>query len=194
MNLMANSGVKKSDIQTIYSHPIAIKQCAEYLEAYFPDAKIIENQDTAASGKLVHDENLKNAAAIGNQRTAELYDLNIIESGIETNKKNYTRFLILSKHAVANELANKASLCFEVGHYYGALANVLNTFAKNRINLTKIQSVPIIGKPNEYTFHVDVEWDSVDNYEKAIHAILKNVSSLSILGEYVRGELAIHNQ
>jgi prephenate dehydratase len=194
MNLMANPGVTKADIKTIYSHPIAIRQCAEYLEVNFPDVKIIENQDTAASGKLVSDEKLMDAAAIGNQRTAELYGLEILETGLETNKKNYTRFLILSKHAAPSELANKASLCFEVGHYYGALANVLNTFAQNKINLTKIQSVPIIGKPNEYTFHVDVEWDSLPNYEKAIHAILKNVSSLSILGEYVRGELAIHNQ
>ncbi len=194
MNLMVNPGIAKEDIKTIYSHPIAIKQCAEYLEAHFPDVRIIENQDTAASGKLIRDEKLKDSAAIGNLRTSELYDLEILETGLETNKKNYTRFLILSKHAAANDLSNKASLCFEVGHYYGALANVLNTFAKNKINLTKIQSVPIIGKPNEYTFHIDVEWDSVDNYEKALHAILKNVSSLSVLGEYVRGELAIHNQ
>jgi prephenate dehydratase len=194
MNLMVNPGVIKADIKTIYSHPIAIKQCAEYIESQFPDVRIIENQDTAASGKLVHDEKRMDAASIGNQRTAELYGLEILETGLETNSKNYTRFLILSKHAVPNELANKASLCFEVGHYYGALANVLNTFAENKINLTKIQSVPIIGKPNEYTFHVDVEWDSVQNYERALHAILKNVSSLSVLGEYVRGELAIHNQ
>jgi prephenate dehydratase len=194
MNLMANPGVTKADIKTIYSHPIAIKQCAEYLEKNFPDVHLIENQDTAASGKLVHDEKLMEAAAIGNLRTAELYGLEILETGLETNSKNYTRFLILSKHARPNELSNKASLCFEVGHYYGALANVLNTFAENKINLTKIQSVPIIGKPNEYTFHIDVEWDSVENYEKALHAILKNVSSLSVLGEYVRGELAIHNQ
>jgi len=194
MNLMANPGVTKADISTIYSHPIAIKQCAEYLEKNFPDVHLIENQDTAASGKLVHDEKLMNAAAIGNLRTAELYGLEILETGLETNSKNYTRFLILSKHARPNELSNKASLCFEVGHYYGALANVLNTFAENKINLTKIQSVPIIGKPNEYTFHIDVEWDSVENYERALHAILKNVSSLSVLGEYVRGELAIHNQ
>ncbi|HAQ21175.1 MAG TPA: prephenate dehydratase [Prolixibacteraceae bacterium] len=193
MNLIANPGVGKADIRTIYSHPIAIKQCAEYLERNFPDVQIIENQDTAASGKLVHDEKLMDAAAIGNQRTAGLYELEILDTGLETNNKNYTRFLILSKHAKPNELANKASLCFEVGHYYGALANVLNTFAENKINLTKIQSVPIIGKPNEYTFHIDVEWDSVENYEKALHAILKNVSSLSVLGEYVRGELAIHN-
>ena len=194
MHLMANPGVTKEDIKTIYSHPIAIKQCAEYLESQFPNVHIIENQDTAASGKLVHDEKLTDAAAIGNQRTAELYELDILDSGLETNRQNYTRFLILSKHAKPTELANKASICFEVGHYYGALANVLNTFSENKINLTKIQSVPIIGKPNEYTFHVDVEWDSIDNYEKALHAILKNVSSLSVLGEYVRGELAIHNQ
>lgn len=193
MNLMANPGVKKEDIKTIYSHPIAIKQCAEYLEAHFPDARIIENQDTAASGKLVHDEKLADSAAIGNVRTSELYELEILDTGLETNKRNYTRFLILSKHAITNELSNKASLCFEVGHYYGALANVLNTFAKNKINLTKIQSVPIIGKPNEYTFHIDVEWDSLENYERALHAILKNVSSLSVLGEYERGELVIHN-
>ncbi|MBL7970497.1 MAG: prephenate dehydratase [Prolixibacteraceae bacterium] len=194
MNLMANPGVTKADIKTIYSHPIAIKQCAEYLEANFPNVQIIENQDTAASGKLVHQQKLTDAAAIGNHRTAELYNLEILDSGLEINKRNYTRFLILSKHAKPNESANKASLCFEVGHYYGALANVLNTFAENKINLTKIQSVPIIGKPNEYTFHVDVEWDNIANYEKALHAILKNVSSLSVLGEYVHGELAIHNQ
>ncbi|MBA4409996.1 MAG: prephenate dehydratase [Bacteroidota bacterium] len=193
MNLMVNPGVTKADIRTIYSHAIAIKQCTEYLERNFPDVQIIENQDTAASGKLVHDKKLMDAAAIGNQRTAELYELEILDTGLETNNKNYTRFLILSKHALPNALSNKASLCFEVGHYYGALANVLNTFAENKINLTKIQSVPIIGKPNEYTFHIDVEWDSVENYEKALHAILKNVSSLSVLGEYVRGELAIHN-
>ena len=194
MNLMANPGVSRDDIKTIYSHPIAIKQCAEYLEKNFPDVRLIENQDTAASGKLVRDEKLMDSAAIGNHRTAELYGLEILDTGLETNSKNYTRFLILSKHAKPNEQANKASLCFEVGHYYGALANVLNTFAENKINLTKIQSVPIIGKPNEYTFHVDVEWDSVENYERALHAILKNVSSLSVLGEYERGELAIHNQ
>jgi prephenate dehydratase len=148
MNLMANPGVSKADIKTIYSHPIAIKQCSEYLERNFPDAQLIENQDTAASGKLVHEKKLMNAAAIGNQRTSEIYELEILDTGLETNSKNYTRFLILSKHALPNALSNKASLCFEVGHYYGALANVLNTFAENKINLTKIQSVPIIGKPN----------------------------------------------
>lgn len=194
MNLLANEGVTAKDIRTIYSHPIAIKQCAEYIEQYFPNAEIIEKMDTAASAKYVRDNHLMDAAAIGNLRSAELYDLKVIDTGIETNKKNYTRFLMLDKHGNTDLNNNKASICFEVGHYYGALAKVLNIFAENKINLTKIQSVPVIGRPNEYTFHVDVEWDEISNYERAIHAILKNVSSLSILGEYLRGEIAIHNQ
>ncbi len=194
MNLMTNPGVSKDEIKTIYSHQMSIKQCAEYIETYFPDARIIENQDTATSAKVIRDENLRDAAAIGNLRTAEIYGLEIHDTEIETDKRNYTRFLILSKHSAPNELSNKASLCFKVGHFYGALAKVLNTFAEHKINLTKIQSVPIIGKPNEYSFHVDIEWDSMENYEKAIHQVLKNVSSLAILGEYIRGEVAIHNQ
>jgi len=194
MNLMMLPGANPEDIKTIYSHPIAVRQCAEYIEKYYPQAKIRENQDTAASGKLLVEENLTDAAAIGNLRTAEIYGLNVIDKGIESNKKNYTRFWILSKHANHAEENNKASICFEVGHYYGALAKVLNIFAENKINLNRILSVPILGKPNEYTIHVDVEWDTAANYEHAIHLILKNVSSLSILGEYVRGELEIQNQ
>ena len=189
MNLMMVPGGKKEDVRTIYSHPMAIRQCAEYIENYFPKVKIIENQDTAASGKIVSTEKLLDAAAIGNARSAGIYNLEIIESGIETNKKNFTRFWILSKHGNADSKNDKASIAFEVGHYYGALAKALNIFAANKINLNKIQSIPIIGKPNEYTIHVDLEFDSEDDYEKAIHEVLKSVSSLSILGEYSRGKL-----
>ncbi len=194
MNLMSWVGVVKDDITDIYSHPIALKQCVEYLEKYYPNVELHEMSDTAASAKFISEEKPGKAAAIGNLRSSQLYGLNILESGIETNKKNYTRFLMLSKHGIPSETANKASICFEVGHFYGSLARVLNTFAEYRINLTKIQSVPIIGKPNEYTFHVDIEWESLENYERAIHQVLKSVSSLAILGEYKRGEVAIHNQ
>lgn len=191
MNLMMLPEAKRENIKTIYSHPIAIRQCVEYLEKYFPNVKLRENQDTAASGKLIVEEQLKDAAAIGNLRTAKMYGLKVLDKGIESNKKNYTRFWILSKHANQDEKNNKASLCFEVGHYYGALAKVLNIFTENKINLNKIQSVPILGKPNEYTMHVDIEWNDIANYECAVHAILKNVSSMSILGEYVRGKIAV---
>jgi prephenate dehydratase len=193
MNLMAVEGVKMSDITDIYSHPIALQQCVEYLEKYFPDVQLHEGIDTAGAAKFISETKLKNAAAIGNLRSAELYGLNVLETGLETNKKNYTRFLILAKQGIPTDKANKASLCFEVGHFYGSLAKVLDVFAVHQINLSKIQSVPVIGKPNEYTFHVDVEWEKLENYEKAIHQVLKSVSSLAILGEYERGEIYMRN-
>lgn len=194
MNLMVLPGVKRKAIKEIYSHPVSFMQCAEYIEKYFSKAEKKELGDNAKVAKLIKEENITYAAAISNLRSASLYGLEVLDKGIESNKKNYTRFLILSKKGNPTEGTNKASLCFEVGHYHGALAKVLNIFAENKINLNKIQSVPIIGKPNEYTIHVDVEWDTPQNYERAIHLILKNASSLSILGEYVRGELEIQNQ
>ena len=194
MNLMVLPGVKKKDIREIYSHPVSFLQCNEYLEKYFPEVERKELGDNAKVAKIISTENISYAAAISNLRSAELYGLHIIDRGIESNKKNYTRFLILSKHGNPTKGTNKASICFEVGHFYGALAKVLNIFAENKINLNKIQSVPIIGKPNEYTMHVDIEWENPDNYDKAIHQVLKNTSSLSILGEYVRGEIHIHDQ
>ncbi len=192
MNLLVNEGVKAEDIKDIHSHPVALKQCMEYIEHNYPNARLHEKLDTAASSKLVSDNKLKDAASIANLRSAELYGLNVLDTGIETNKRNYTRFWVLSKHGNPTVGTNKASVCFEVGHFYGALAAVLNTFAKNEINLTKIQSVPKIGQPNEYTFHVDIEWEKGENYDKAIHQVLKSASSLSILGEYIKGDL--HNQ
>lgn len=189
MNLLVNKGVKEKDIKHIHSHPIALQQCMEYIENNFPNAQLHEKLDTAASSKLVAEEKLTDAASIANLRSAEMYGLEALETGIETNKKNYTRFLILSKHGNPTKGSNKASVCFEVGHFYGALARVLDTFAENEINLTKIQSVPIIGKPNEYTFHVDIEWEKPENYDRAIHQVLKSASSLSILGEYKRGDI-----
>lgn len=192
MNLMALPGVKKEDITEIHSHPIAIKQCAEYIDGTFGEISLDDNFDTAGAAKNILKNKLTHVAAIGNERSARLYGLEILDKNIETNKRNYTRFLILSKQGAANTDANKASICFEVGHFYGALARVLNIFAENEINLTKIQSVPIIGKPQEYSFHVDIEWENIENYEQAIHKVLKSVSSLTILGEYVRGERKIY--
>ena len=192
MNLMALPGVQKSDITEIHSHPIAIKQCAEYIDSTFGEISLDDNFDTAGAAKNIAKNNLLNVASIGNERSAKIYGLDILEKGIETNKKNYTRFLILSKHAEANEEANKASISLEVGHFHGALAKVLNIFAENEINLTKIQSVPIIGKPDEYSFHIDIEWDDINKYEHAIHKVLKNTSSLTIHGEYIRGERKIY--
>lgn len=194
MNLMVLPGVKQKDIKEIYSHPVSFLQCNEYLEKYFPKIERKELGDNAKVAKIISDEKINYAAAISNLRSAELYGLQVIDKGIETVKKNYTRFWILSKHANPTVGTNKASICFEVGHFYGALARVLNIFTEYKINLNKIQSVPILGKPNEYTIHVDIEWEDSENYDKAIHQVLKSTSSLSILGEYVRGEMQIRNK
>ena len=194
MNLMVLPGVKRKDIKEIYSHPVSFLQCNEYLEKYFPDIERKELGDNAKVAKIISDEKLNYAAAISNLRSAELYGLQVIDKGIETIKKNYTRFWILSKHGNSTAGTNKASICFEVGHFYGALASVLNIFAEHKINLNKIQSVPIIGKPNEYTIHLDIEWEDPEKYDKAIHQVLKSASSLSILGEYVKGEVYMHYQ
>lgn len=193
MNLMALPDVQREDITEIHSHPIALKQCAEYIDATFGQISLDDNFDTAGAAKNIAKNKLTNVASIGNERTAELYGLNILEKSVETNKRNYTRFFILAKHATPTDDANKASIAFEVGHFHGSLTRVLNIFAENEINLTKIQSVPIIGKPDEYSFHVDIEWEEIEKYEKAIHKVLKNASSLTILGEYVRGERKIYN-
>ena len=190
MNLMALPDVKINDIETVISHPIAIKQCYSYLYS-LKKAKIVEKEDTAGSAKIIRDKQLKNTAAVASKSAAEIYGLNILERNIETNKQNYTRFLVLSKEGIENSENNKASMCFELGHKVGALTEILNIFTKFNINLTKIQSIPIIGKPYEYAFHVDVEWNNVENYEKAIHNVLRKASNLSVLGEYKKGIMDI---
>ena len=189
MNLMVLPDVKRKDIKEIYSHPVSFLQCNEYLEKYFPNIERKELGDNARVAKIISEEKINYAAAISNLRSAELYGLQVIDKGIETIKKNYTRFWILSKYGNPTVGTNKASICFEVGHFYGALARVLNIFAEHKINLNKIQSIPILGKPNEYTIHIDIEWEDPEQYDKAIHQVLKSASSLSILGEYVRGEV-----
>lgn len=189
MNLMVLPGVDASKITEIHSHPIALKQCDDFISAKYGEIRRIEKSDTAGAAKELSESKRDDVATIGSVRTSELYGLDIVERGVETNKKNYTRFLILSKRGNRVEDTNKASFCFECGHYKGALADVLTVFAMNDISLTKIQSIPILGKPYEYSFHVDVVYESISKYEKAIHQVLKKVSSLSILGEYMKGSM-----
>jgi prephenate dehydratase len=127
--------------------------------------------------------------AIANLAAAKLYNLEVLERRIETNKKNFTRFLILSKDQQEIAGANKASICFQVGHTIGSLARVLNIFVENHINLTKIQSMPIIGKPSEYNFYVDIEFDQEKNYDHCIRNLLKAVTNLAVMGEYQKNPM-----
>jgi prephenate dehydratase len=188
LHLLALRGVKLKDVTCIESHPMAIRQCSEFLHA-LNGIEIRESDDTALSARKVKDLKLKNTAAIANEFAAKKFGLQILERRIETHKKNFTRFLILNRRSVQTADANKASLSFEVANEVGSLADALMTFKTNSINLTKIQSIPIIGKPNEYSIHVDVEWKRRKNYDEAMKQVLRQVKNLNVLGEYKKAKI-----
>jgi prephenate dehydratase len=188
MHLLALPGVDISEIKTIESHPMAIRQCSEFLHA-LKNVEIRESDDTALSAKRVKELKLKNTAAIANEHAAKKFGLQILERRIETHKKNFTRFLVLNKRSNGQTSANKASLSFEVANEVGSLADALLTFKDNRINLSKIQSIPIIGRPSEYSIHIDVEWSKRKNYDQALSQILKQVKNLNVLGEYKKAKI-----
>lgn len=186
-NLLALPGVKLSDIQFVESHPIAIRQCDEFLSDH-PTWTIKEGMDTAGCAKKIKDENLTHTAAVASEYAAKTYGLNILEKRIETHKKNATRFLILSNDVKEQKGSNKASLSFQTGNAVGALASVLQCFAEQNVNLSKIQSMPVIGRRNEYDFYIDVEWKKQSDYDAAIRKVLKHTVNFSIMGEYVKNE------
>src|SRR5580698_1106472 len=188
LHLMALPGVKFEDVKYVTSHPIAIRQCVDFFDEY-PHLNIVESNDTAACAKRIRDEQLTDTVAIANALAARLYGLDVLERRIESNKKNFTRFLILTHHEnVPKKNHNKASLCFQVSNTVGALAKVLNIFAEQELNMSKIQSMPVLGKRNEYNFYVDVEWEEPKHYDTAIRKILKYTQNFNILGEYERHE------
>ena len=191
MNLMALPGVPMRDIQTIESHPMAIRQCSEYLHS-LNGIEIRESDDTALSARKIKEQGLRATAAIANERAARLFGLTILEKGIETHKKNFTRFLILSRNKKGRgsvQDPNKASIWFEVANEVGSLADALMTFKQHEINLSKIQSIPVIGKPSEYSIHIDIEWRKKKNYDSAIRQLLRQVRNLNILGEYRKAKI-----
>jgi prephenate dehydratase len=188
MHLLVLPGVKLEDIKTIESHPMAIRQCTEFIHG-LNGVEVRESDDTALSAKRVGELKLKNTAAIANEFAAKRYGLEILEKRIETHKKNFTRFLVLSRKTQDTSDANKASLSFEVANAVGSLAEALMTFKQNNINLTKIQSIPIIGKPSEYSIHIDVEWTKRKTYDDAIRQVLRQVKNLNVLGEYKKGKI-----
>ena len=188
LHLMALPGVKFEDLKTVTSHPIAIRQCVDFFYD-FPQINIVEGTDTAACAKKIQDDQLKDTAAVANTLAAELYGLNILERSVESNKKNFTRFLILKKEKTdEGKNINKASICFQVGHKAGSLAQVLNIFAEQDVVLTKIQSMPVLGKRDEYYFYVDLEWPTTEKYDKALRKVLKYTTNFNILGEYEKND------
>ena len=191
MQLMVLPGVKFSEVEHIISHPIAIAQCREFLDTLPPHIKISEASDTAGAARMIRENELEHTAAIAGINAAELYDLEVLVKDIHTNKQNFTRFLVLSTQNVATSKNNKSSICFEVAHRSGSLADVLTIWAQEEVSLSKIQSVPIIGKPYQYWFYVDLEWSNSESYRRAMYKVMQHVISLSILGEYEQQTFSI---
>jgi prephenate dehydratase len=188
MHLLTLPGVKLQDLKCIESHPMAIRQCTEFIYT-LNGIEVRESDDTALSAKRVSELKLKDTAAIANEFAAKKYGLQILEKRIETHKKNFTRFLVLTKRMQEKLDSNKASLSFEVANEVGSLADALMTFKNNKINLSKIQSIPVIGKPSEYSIHIDVEWKSRKNYDNAMREVMRQVKNLNVLGEYKKGKI-----
>ncbi|MBU2995103.1 prephenate dehydratase [Cellulophaga baltica] len=184
-NLMVFKGRKLEDIEEVHSHPMALLQCKEFLKAY-PEIKLVEAADTAETAQRIQAEELKTIAAIAPKAAAELYDLEIVASEIQTITNNSTRFLIINKEnkELPEAEINKASIRFIADHKRGSLATILNVMSDCNLNLTKIQSLPVIERPWKYAFFVDVTFDEYQQYAKAKSLLEIMTEEFKILGEY----------
>ena len=184
-HLMALPNQTIEDISEVCSHPMALLQCKEYFKQY-PHIKLVEDVDTAAVARRIQEKQLKGIAAIATKTAAELFELNVLSSKIQTITSNATRFVILQKQKPTNGIdqIDKASLRFELDHKRGSLATVLNVMSDCKLNLTKIQSLPIIETPWKYAFFVDVTFESYEDYTKAISVLEIMSTTLKILGTY----------
>ena len=191
-NLMAKKGITIENIKEVHSHPMALLQCKDFFKAY-PNIKLVEDVDTAETAKRIQEKGLTTIGAIAPNVAADLYDLEIIVPEIQTIKNNATRFIILKKQNLPRQQAgkeppkekiNKASLRFITDHKRGSLATVLNVMSDCNMNLTKIQSLPVIETPWKYAFFVDVTFDAYVDFEKG-KALLEIMSEdFRVLGEY----------
>ncbi len=176
-------------VNEVHSHPVALMQRRHFLENH-PEMKLVEAEDTAGAAKFISENQCRGWAAICSSDAARLYGMRILEDNIEDNKHNFTRFLVVCNPMKADflrplERADKASLVFSLPHEEGKLSQVLSILSFYKINLTKIQSLPIIGREWEYMFYVDVTYDSLTRYRQSIDAIAPLTRELKVLGEYI---------
>lgn len=191
-NLMVLPEVELEDIKEVMSHPMALLQCVDYLDP--KGWKLIETEDTALSARHIAEHGLRDTAAIASELAAELFGLKIIAPDIHSIKNNCTRFLIL-KHrdnAIAED-ADKASLYFKTNHTQGSLLSVLRMMEDSEINMTKLQSHPIPSEPWHYLFHVDMEFNSMEDYNRTIEKMKNVAEEVHVYGVYKRGDTNMGN-
>lgn len=187
-SLLCLSGETMADIREVNSHPVALAQCRGYLSRHSA-MKVVEADDTAGAAQYIASHKLKGHAAICHAGAAPLYGLRVLREGIEDNKHNYTRFLALCDTWSADRYRDlhkttKSSIVFTLPHEEGSLSQVLSIFSFYKINLSKIQSLPIIGREWQYLFYVDVIYDDYLRYRQSIDAVRPLIKELKILGEY----------
>ncbi len=185
-HVMARERIPLCDIREIRSHPMALQQCEEFLRQY-SHASRVETWDTAAAARDLRREENRSVAVVAPQQAAAAYGLAILASGVESNKRNFTRFLVLRSSENDGE-GTRASICLKIVHRVGALARVLEILARHHINLTKIQSTPILGQEWEYWMFLDLEFSSRETFARAMHEIGPATESVRTLGIYPKGK------
>jgi len=195
-NLVALPGQQLSDIREIHSHPMAIQQCSLFVnEMRQRGVKVVEAVDTALSARIISEEHQYGSGAIASSSAAGIYSLAILQKEIEDDSLNFTRFLIISGSGMASVEgrkpagSDKAMVCFSLPHKVGSLSQVLSVLAFYQISLTKIQSLPIVGKPWEYMFHIDLIYSDYNRYRQALDAIRPLTEGLEVVGEFRHGHM-----
>lgn len=185
--LMALPGQKIEDIKEVHSHPMALLQCKDYFHQH-SQIRLVEAEDTADEAKRISENQLHGLGAIASQEAADLYGLEVLASSIQTIKNNVTRFVIIQYEGklISLDCINKAALKFVLDHQRGSLAAVLKVMSDCQLNLTKIQSLPVIETPGKYAFFGDVTFDDFTHYDKARKLIAIMASEFKILGEYAK--------
>lgn len=192
-NLMALPNQNISEIKEVHSHPMALNQCLEFLSNH-PHIRLVESDDTALSAKNIRDNNLQNIAAIASETAANIYDLEILNRGIETSNVNYTRFFMAqdATQILPEGDFDKASIYMRVAHEKGSLMRALECLYNNDINLTKLQSFPVLGSINEYYFHIDLEFDDFEKYQKMMKEIEAATLMVEVIGVYKKANVYDH--
>lgn len=188
-NLMALPGENMTTLREVHSHPVAIEQCRQFFRQY-RHIKLVASEDTALSAKRIHEQRLSGIGAIASTLAAHRYEMNMIAEGIETNKKNYTRFLVVDRNSVATlpTAINKISISFSVPHAVGSLHKVLEILASHNANMTKVQSVPLVGEAWRYIFFIDFILDNYRHITTLMEDLQSATVGLKVLGQYAEGQ------
>lgn len=189
-NLMSNPGTTLAQIKEVHSHPMALNQCLKFLRKH-PHIKLVESEDTALSALRVKEDNRKDIASISSMRASQLYGLEVLAEGIETSETNYTRFFMLDKvKKIDAKKADKASIYIRISDIKGQLLKVLQVIHDHDLNMSKLQSFPVMGNLREYFFHLDIEFDELNQYENLREDLMEFTQEYTELGIYKRDNVS----